>query len=173
MTVREWLSVLEASYIIYLLPAYYKNFNKRIIKSPKLYFIDTGLACYLLGIEHHKYVGQYPLFGSLFENLIMVEILKYFYNDARNAPLYFFRDKIGNEVDLIVDRVQNLAGIEIKAGRTINREWFKGLNYLSKISKRSVLSRNLIYGGADQLRREGVAIWSYRDVNKFYAGLKV
>jgi hypothetical protein len=171
-TIREWLSVLEASYIIYLLPAYYKNLNKRLVKSPKLYFMDTGLACYLLGIESHKHVSQYPLYGSLFENLIVTEMLKYFYDDARNAPLYFFRDKIGNEVDLVIERSQDIVGVEVKAGRTINSEWFKGLNYLSKIAKINVLSGHLVYGGVDTFKREGIHIWPYSQVKKLYLSIE-
>ena len=169
MTIREWLSVLEASYIIYLLPAYYKNFNKRIIKSPKLYFFDTGLASYLLGIESKKYLTRDPLRGNLFENLVVIEILKQFWAKGRNAPLYFFRDNIGNEVDLIIEQARKIMGVEIKAGQTINSDWFNGLDYLKKVMGETVLSRAVVYGGSENQERTLVHIVGWRDIASIFA----
>ncbi len=162
-TAKEWLSVLEASYIVYQLPAYYKSFNKRIIKSPKLYFTDVGLACYLLGIEKPEQVTRDPLFGFLFENLIITETLKYFYNSGKDAPLYFFRDNIGNEVDLIIEKARKVIGVEVKAGQTVNSDWFKGLNYLDKVMRESVLARHIIYGGMESYKRENTSVNSYQN----------
>lgn len=171
MTIREWLSVLESSYIVFLLPAYYRNFNKRIIKAPKMYFTDTGLACYLLGIENFKHVGRDPLLGGLFENFVIIEILKYFWSDGRNAPLYFFRDNVGNEIDLLIEKARNVFGIEIKAGKTVNSDWFKGLKYLKTVMGKTVLSRHLVYGGNEGMRREDVTIWPFSNVKSLYEGL--
>lgn len=163
-TIREWLSVLEASYIVYLLPAYYRNFNKRIIKTPKIYFTDVGLVSYLLGIEKASHVVRDPLLGGLFENLVVSEFLKYYWATGRNAPFYFFRDNIGNEVDLFIEKARNIAAIEIKAGKTINEGWFKGLNYIKKIIGKNIFSTNIIYGGEEGIKREGVNIFSFRNI---------
>ena len=163
-TIREWLSVLESSFVVYLLPAYYRNFNKRIIKSPKLYFFDTGLACYLLGIENKNHLARDPLRGHLFENLVLTEILKHFWAQGLNAPLYFFRDNIGNEVDLIKEKMRKIIGLEIKAGQTVNSEWFKGLDYLKKISKNNMLSKILIYGGQEVQKRSSCYVIGWRDI---------
>ena len=167
-TVREWMSVLEASYLVYLLPGYYRNFNKRIIKAPKLYFTDTGLACCLLGIEKAEHVSRDPLLGGLFENFVVIEILKSFWSEGRTAPLYFFRDNIGNEIDVLIEQARNVIGVEIKAGQTVNSDWFKGLNYLDKVMKKAVLSRNLVYGGKEKYTREGVTIFPYNEVHRLY-----
>ncbi len=164
-TIREWLSVLEASYIVYLLPAYYRNFNKRIIKSPKLYFYDVGLASYLLGIENTDHMNRDPLRGNLFENYIVTEVIKYFWSHGRDAPLYFFRDNIGNEVDLLIEKARQVMAIEIKAGQTINNDWFKGLTYLKRVIGKDVLSQHLVYGGKEEYIREETNIWSFRNTD--------
>ena len=163
-TAREWLSVLETSYIVYQLPAYYNSFNKRIIKSTKLYFTDTGLACYLLGIENSKQISRDPLFGGLFENFVVTEVLKWFYSRGMDAPLYFFRDNIGNEVDLLIEKTRKVIGVEIKAGQTVSNDWFKGLSYLDRVMKKNILSRHIVYGGSDNYKRENIFINSYSSI---------
>ncbi|MCP4652964.1 MAG: ATP-binding protein [Candidatus Omnitrophica bacterium] len=168
-TVREWLSILEASYIIYLLPAYYRNFNKRIIKSPKLYFTDVGMACYLLGIEKPRQVGRDPLLGGLFENLVLTEILKYYWAHGRNAPMYFFRDNVGNEVDCVIEKARNLIAVEIKAGKTVNSDWFKGLNYLLRLYPKGIISRNIVCGIERSTRREKINVYSYNKICDLYS----
>ena len=165
-TVREWLSVLEVSYVVYLLPAYYENINKKMIKSPKLYFIDTGLAAYLLGIENSSQLSRDPARGSLFENLIVIELLKHFYSQGKDAPLHFFRDKTGHEVDVVVEQARKLVGIEIKAGSTFNMEWLKGLKYFKKIKQNSIIGSHVVYGGKENNRIEDFRIWPYNDLNK-------
>lgn len=167
-TAREWMSILEASYIVYLLPAYYRNFNKRLIKSPKLYFTDTGLACCLLGIEEPKQVSRDPLLGGLFENFVITEFLKCYWNDGRPAPLYFFRDNIGNEVDLLVENARKVFGIEIKAGHTIGSDWFKGLDYLHGVMGKELIGRGIVYGGKENIIREKTTICSYGNVRDLY-----
>lgn len=163
-TAREWLSVLEASYIVYLLPAYYRNFNKRLTKAPKLYFYDTSLAAYLLGIERPSQCSRDPLRGSLFENLVVIEVLKSFWNGGKNAPLYYFRDNAGNEIDLLIERARKVTGVEIKAGETLHPEWFRGLKYLAKVMGKEVLARYLVYGGRTSTQYEGVHARSYKDI---------
>lgn len=166
-TIREWLSILEASYVIFLLPAYYKNFNKRIIKSPKLYFTDVGLACYLLGIEKSSHVARDPLLGGIFENLIIMDVLKSFWNRGKTAPMYYFRDNVGNEIDLIIEKERKLIGVEIKAGQTVNLDWFKGLDYLKRIDSNVVANCNLFYGGSKPFIQKDVNIYPFNNVFRF------
>ena len=128
-TIQSWLGVLQSSYIIFLLPPYYKNFNKRIIKSPKLYFYDTGLASYLLGISNAKQLFNHSSKGALFENFVLAEMLKNRYNKGERSNLYYFRDSTGNEVDIIIDEGKNLIPVELKAGETISGDYFKNLHY--------------------------------------------
>ena len=133
-TARHWLNTLKASYIIFSLPPYYQNFNKRLIKMPKIYFYDTGLACALLGISKVSQLDSHYLRGALFENLVILEYLKHKLNHGSPAQLYFWRDRTGHEVDLLVERGDQLQAIEIKAGVTFHKDFIKGLQYLSKIA---------------------------------------
>jgi len=146
-TAKSWLSVLEASYIIYRLEPHYQNFNKRLVKMPKLYFYDTGLACSLLGLENEKQVTTHFLLGALFENLIISDLYKYKMNRALNFNFYFWRDKLGREVDCLIDSGDKKSVLEIKAGRTINEDFFKGLNFYKELSREAKIFSYLIYGG--------------------------
>jgi len=146
-TVKSWLSVLEASYIIFRLEPHFQNFNKRLVKMPKLYFYDTGLACSLLGLESEKQVTTHFLLGALFENLIISDLQKYKLNMGLNLNFYFWRDKLGREVDLLIDSGVEKSIIEIKAGRTINEEFFNGLNFYKDLSGNENIFSYLIYGG--------------------------
>ena len=167
-TIREWLSVLEASYIVYLLQPYYANIKKRLVRSPKIYFTDVGLACYLLGITNKDQVARDPLLGSLFENFVIMEIIKYYYANAQNPPISFFRDNVGNEVDLIIEKARNLIAIEIKAGKTFSADWFKGLDYIDSIKGCNVLARSIVYGGSGDYKRQGFNIFGFKNVTKLY-----
>ena len=120
-TIDSWLSILSASYIIFLLYPYFKNFRKRIVKRPKLYFCDVGLAAFLLGIKDESHVTSHPLKGALFENLVIIEKLKQKLNKAEEPSLYYFRDNVGNEVDLLEDMGNKIISYEIKAGQTLNQ----------------------------------------------------
>ena len=171
-TAREWLSMLEASYIVFLLPPHYKNYNKRITKSPKLYFYDVGLAAYLLGIENTKQMQRDPLRGSLFENLVVVEFLKRRYEDASQPNLYFFRDSNKNEVDLIMIMGTNLWAVEIKSGQTITSECFKGLNYFAELNKDEPAKKVLVYGGDQEQRRSSVHVIPWSNVDTIFNGLR-
>jgi len=145
-TVKSWLSVLEASYIVFLLKPHHKNFRKRLIRSPKLYFVDVGLAAYLLDIQDEAHLKNHPLRGALFETFVVIEILKKRLNDVKMDNLYYFRDNIGNEVDVLMDMGSEVVPIEIKSGQTVNDEFFKGLNYYRALNS-TVRKTWLIYGG--------------------------
>jgi predicted AAA+ superfamily ATPase len=131
-TLKEWVSVLEASFIVFRLPPYFENFGKRVIKSPKIYFTDTGLLCYLLGIDKPGQVSRDPAFGHLFENLVVIEALKTRLNKGLDPNLYFFRDNNRQEVDLIFKKGRVLLPIEIKAAMTWNSDFLKGIHYFQR-----------------------------------------
>lgn len=164
-TVKSWLSVLEASYIIKLLKPYYKNFNKRLIKSPKLYFLDTGLVCFLLNILNKDQLMLHPVKGALFETFVVSEILKARFNSGKPDNLYYFRDNMGNEVDLICDYGQKVVQIEIKSGQTIAEDFFKGLAYFSKLHG-NISNSYIIYGGDNSFSRNNAQIVKWADINK-------
>lgn len=163
-TAREWLSLLEASYIIFLLKPHHKNYNKRIIKAPKLYFYDVGLAAYLLGIKTVEQMQRDPLRGNLFENLVIAEVVKEAHHQGQSPQVAFFRDKHGNEVDLIVEHREGLVAIEVKSAETISSSFFKGLNYFEKLSGEDIFQKCLIYGGQKNVRRSKTEIMSLRQI---------
>lgn len=143
-TARSWLSLLESSFIVYMLHPYHKNFSKRIIKSPKLYFYDTGLACSLLRINSPDNIQTHYLFGALFENLVISEIVKQYYHRGMRPPVYYWRESNGIEIDCIIEKEnQELTAIEIKAGHTYNKDYLKALNKFPDQNARKLL----IYAG--------------------------
>jgi len=146
-TIEEWLSLLRASYIVFFLPPHFKNYNKRLIKSPKLYFYDVGLASYLLEIETTKQLSRDPMRGALFENLIVAEVLKHKLNSGNEPRFGYFRDNVGNEVDLIMRHEGQMIPWEIKSATTYNSSFLKGLKYFNKISKDPVINSGIVYGG--------------------------
>ena len=157
-TVASWLSILQSSYIIYLLKPYYNNFNKRITKTNKLYFYDTGVACSLLGIKSAEQIPIHAAKGALFENMIVSELLKDRFNKGENDNLYYWRDKTGNEVDILTGNEEQLTAIELKAGETISTDFFKGLNYFSALQT-DTIEKLLIYGGnQEQQRSNGIYV---------------
>ncbi len=164
-TIKSWISILEASYIVKLLQPYYRNYRKRLVKAPKLYFLDTGLAAFLLGIQNAEQIGSHPLKGALFETFVVSELLKIRFNEGQTDNLYYFRDHKGNEVDILLDYGLAVDAIEVKAGQTINSDFFKGLEYFSRISDQA---RNsfLVYGGKSSHQRKGVQIYSWKDLGK-------
>ena len=127
ITVRDWLAVLEASYIVFRLPPYHTNFGRRLVKTPKLYFHDTGLAAWLLGITDARTMQVHPMRGALFENMLVVEYLKHCRNGGLGNGLYFWRDNIGNEVDLLIERAGELWPVEMKSGATFQPAWLRSL----------------------------------------------
>jgi uncharacterized protein len=161
VTARKWLSILEMSFIVYLLKPHHKNFNKRLVKTPKLYFYDTGVACNLLGIQSLDQLDSHYARGALFENFIILEYIKNNYNQGRIPNCYFWRDKLGHEIDMLLDKEQSLIPIEIKSGKTINQSFFKNLEYWNKISG---LENNnyLIYSGAENQCRHKTKILNWQ-----------
>jgi uncharacterized protein len=129
-TIENWISLLEASYIAYRLKPYYRNIGKRVIKSPKIYFYDTGLLCYLLGVASENVLMNHYAYGSIFENFVINEVSKYIFNNKLRSRLYFYRDSNGVEVDLLIDSGTKTLGIEIKASETFSKEFLKGLKAL-------------------------------------------
>ena len=164
-TVEAWLGILQASYIVFLLPPRFQNFNKRIVKSPKLYFYDTGLACYLLGIRRPEDLRLHPFRGALFENLMVVEMLKARLNQGERSNLFHWRDSTGNEVDVIVDKGILQKAVEIKSSQTISDTFFKGLRYWEKLSEQS--GGTIVYGGDEtQIRSSGLQVIPWREAGK-------
>ncbi|MEO6844107.1 MAG: ATP-binding protein [Ginsengibacter sp.] len=131
-TIQAWLSVLESSYVIYLLQPWYNNLNKRIIKTPKLYFYDTGLLCFLLGITSQSALEKHSMYGNIFENWIITEIKKNRFNVGINEGLYFFKDSTGNEIDLLMEKDGRTIAVEIKSSKKINAGMLGGLRYWKK-----------------------------------------
>lgn len=147
-TAKAWLSILESSFIIHLLPPYYENYNKRVVKSPKLYFYDTGLLCHLLGIENVRQMAHHYMRGALTENFVFSELAKASFNKLRFADLYFWRDKTGNEVDFLLTAAGTKKLVEVKAGKTVGSDFFKGLDYFRKVYiGKDRLITFLAYGG--------------------------
>ena len=156
-TVESWISILEASYIIYLLQPYHENFNKRVIKTPKIYFYDTGLACSLLGINSADELAFSSMKGHMFEALIISDFYKQFYNLGSNPSLYFWRDKNGYiEIDCIIDRGLKLIPVEIKSGATERSEFFDSLNKWNELAKTDASNGYVVYNGDQvQIRKGG------------------
>lgn len=157
-TAKEWISILKASYIVFTLEPFSENIGKRLMKAPKLYFHDVGLAAFLLGIENEKQIMTHPLYGNLFENMVVCEFLKYRYNSARPANMNFYRDSSGNEVDIICNIANMKLPVEIKAGITVRDDFFKGLNYLEKNLKELKDEKIIVYGGDSIQRRTDALI---------------
>ncbi|MDY6987090.1 MAG: ATP-binding protein [Thermodesulfobacteriota bacterium] len=168
-TAGNWLSLLEASYIIFLLQPYHRNISKRLVKSPKLYFYDVGLASFLINIENEKQIARDPLRGNLLENMVIAEALKYRLNQGKRSNLYFYRDSKGNEVDLLLLNGSDIFPIEVKAGMTITRDYFKGLNHFVKIFSEHVpKGTGLIYGGDESQKRTSVSIVPFKHLNDLF-----
>jgi predicted AAA+ superfamily ATPase len=164
-TIQKWLDVLQKNYVIYFLKPYLNNFNKRITKSPKLYFNDTGLASWLLSVQTPAEIDRVSLYkGALFENFVLNEMMKTRLNKGHRNNLYYFRDSNGNEVDVIIDNGKELVAVEIKSAKTIASDFFKGLDYWKKISgqQKSIL----IYCGDDEFKySNGNQVLSWRSIS--------
>ncbi len=167
-TAKSWLGILEASYIIFTLNPYYKNFNKRIMKQPKLYFYDTGLVCSLLGINSTDQLNTHYLRGSLFESLIISEYVKYRFNLGLKNNCYYWRDRYGHEIDILIENGTNLYPVEIKSGQTINNDYFKNIKWWSEIAGVSPESASIIYAGDEQQERKYGKIYSWKKIEKLF-----
>jgi len=162
-TVRRWLSMLEASFVLYFLRPHHRSFNKRLVKSPKLYFLDTGLLCYLLRIQSPAALVSHAARGAIFETWVVSEALKNFYNRGAEPDLYFWRDATGHEVDLVIDSGGKQMPVEIKSGQTVASDFFADLDYWRGLAGPSAGPAQLVYGGDRSYRRRGVSVisWSY------------
>ena len=149
-TASHWLSVLEAIYIVFRLPPYFANVSKRLIKSPKLYFCDVGLASALLGIENPRQVATHPLRGALFENLVVTEAMKYRLNSGRRSNLFFYQDKQHHEVDLVLQYANQWLPAEVKSGATFSPDFLGGFRYLPQAMPRHPIGNLLVYGGQSE-----------------------
>ncbi len=167
-TAKEWISVLEASYIIFLVRPYYKNYNKRLVKMPKLYFYDVGLLNFLLGIESENQYRSHYHRGSIFENLIILEIKKHFLNLCLLKNIYFWRDKHGREIDCLFENANSITSIEIKSGETVNEDYFKELKYFAKLSSDTKHKLCLIYGGGEKQKRSYASVFGWRFINALF-----
>ncbi len=152
-TVHSWISLLEASYVVFLLQPYFENFNKRLVKSAKLYFYDTGLVCSLLRIQSEHELANHYLKGPLFETLVISEIMKFYLNQGLKPNLYFWRDKVGLEVDCLIDHGVDVIPVEIKSSRTINSDYFNSLVKWNLLSNKNPSNSLLIYGGEENQKR--------------------
>ena len=166
-TITSWLSVLEASFIVFRLHCYFNNFGKRVIKAPKLYFTDVGLAANLLGIETQEQVFRDPLVGGLFENMVITDILKTMYNQGHNHGLYYFRNQNGLEVDLIICQGRDLIPIEIKSGASFDPSFSKNLKLFSRLSD-TIKNGYVVYGGDKQVKIEGTEFVNFKDLSSVF-----
>lgn len=164
-TAKEWVAILEASYIIKLVPPYYRNFNKRLTQHPKLYFYDTALACQLLTIRSQDELFNHPLRGALFESFIFSEFFKYNYNHNESPQIYFWRDAQGHEIDCVIEKSYNITvPIEIKASKTMSNSFFDGLLDWKKITQQENIESYVVYGGKNSIKREKGYIFSWNDL---------
>jgi len=159
-TIKNWISVLKASFVIFELPPFFENIRKRVVKSPKIYFNDVGLAAYLLGIERADQVSRDPLRGGLYENLLILEVLKSCLNYSKRRELFFYRDTHGNEVDLIIKAARNLIPFEIKSAATFTPEFLKGIEHFRKIASDRCSKGYVLYNGHEQYTLKGTRIFN-------------
>jgi hypothetical protein len=164
-TAKSWISVLEASFVIFLLQPHFKNFNKRLVKMPKLYFIDTGLASSLLNIESENQLSTHYLRGVLFENFIISEFIKTRLNNGLRSNCYFWRDNKGTEIDCIIENGDVITPVEIKSGNTFNQDFFKNLNYWNKLSGNTIENSYVIYGGDSVRETKDGKLLTWKDLD--------
>ncbi len=165
-TIQSWVGILESSFIIYLLKPHYNNFKKTIVKRPKIYFYDTALVCSLLGIRTISHLETHPAKGAIFETMVVTEFVKNRTNKALPINLYYWRDKAGHEIDLIIDNEEVLLPIEIKSGKTINSDFFKNLDYFKKIT--GFQNSLIVYNGElAQKRTNGTEVVNWKDISIF------
>ena len=168
-TAKSWISVLEASYIVHLLSPHHKNFNKRLIKAPKLYFYDCGLAAWLLGINSKRQLETHPMRGHLFETWAVSELIKYRFNNGSQSNLYFWRDNSGNEIDIIIDNSGKLDIVEVKSGQTIASDFLNGVKKFKELAGDDLGSSFLLYGGEIVQNRSNVSILPWDGIKSITA----
>ena len=167
-TAGQWLSLLETGFIAFRLPPYFANLNKRLTKTPKLYFYDVGLVCYLLGIRSAEQLLQHPLRGALVENLVVVEAVKAFFNKGLNPRFYFYRDSSGLEVDLLAETGNGMVAAEIKAGETVSSDYFKNLRKLNTLLGDRLRKSWVVYGGEFGQARSDIEVVPVLQVDQLF-----
>ncbi|MBN2811289.1 MAG: ATP-binding protein [Spirochaetales bacterium] len=163
-TAKSWISVLESSGIIFLLKPYHNNYGKRLVKSPKLYFVDTGVACRLLGIKDAEQLFMHPNQGNIFESFVVAEMLKNRFNKGLNPELYFWRDNTGNEVDVVYEDGMVIRSVEIKSGKTFSAEYTSGLETWMRFSDEAPASCSIVYAGDMEMKMKGIEVKKWNSV---------
>ena len=166
-TAESWLSVLESSYLIRRLQPWYRHFNKRLVKTPKLYFYDTGLACWLLGIRSAEQVSHHAMRGALFENLVVSEAYKALFNQGEVPEIWFWRDLSGHEVDMVVERNSQFLSVEMKSGSTLSRDQFKGPKFWNELTGNEGQSA-LVYGGEQAQQRHEISVVPWKQMDSLW-----
>ncbi len=161
-TARSWLGILEASFLVFLLQPHHQNFRKRLIKAPKLYFYDTGLACALMGIEAEEQLYTHPMRGNLFETLVISELMKRRFNRGLPSNLYFWRDKTGHEIDCLVQHGADIVPVEIQSGKTVTQDSFRNLRFWTQLAGRNDKPSFLIYGGEQGQTRGSISVLGWK-----------
>lgn len=167
-TVKSWISILQSSYVIYLLQPYFTNIRKRLLKLPKLYFYDTGLACSLIGINKKSQLSTYYLKGGLFENLIITEVLKYFYNKGIEPELYFLRDRTGHEIDLLFELKGRKYFIEIKAAKSFSEHYFKDILYFKNLPALKKSIGITVFGGEESHKLKSGQLLGWKNFTNIF-----
>jgi len=172
-TIRNWLSVLKASYVVFELPPFFENVQKRVIKSPKIFFTDVGLAAFLLGIHTAEQASRDPLRGNLYENLVIADIVKGAFNKGIRPEIYFFRDSHGNEIDLIIREKGVLTPVEIKSAATFSTDFVKKLEWFQTLGIKRVTSGAVLYNGEQPFNVRGVRVLNPLQVEDVWKTLTV
>jgi predicted AAA+ superfamily ATPase len=163
-TAKRWLSVLEASFLVVLLRPHHRNFSKRLIKTPKIYFLDSGLLCYLLRIRAPEDLRLHASRGSIFEGFVVAELLKNYLNAGREPDLYFWRDSAGHEIDVLIEQRRELTPVEIKSGQTVASDFFTGIRFWRNLVDDENAPAALVYAGDRSFRRQGVTVYRWSDL---------
>lgn len=161
-TIQSWIGILESSYVIYMLRSHHKNFNKVLVKRPKVYFTDPSLVCHLLEIRSQTQLQTHSQRGAIFEGMIVIELLKQRFNSGQTSNIYFWRDKTGREIDVIMDNGEQLIPLEIKSGMTITSDYFKNIKYWTNLSKQD-RALILYQGKQEQKRSDGSHVLNWRN----------
>lgn len=168
-TARGWLTVLEASYIAFTLPAWHRNLGKRLVKAPRMHFYDTGLAAWLAGVGDAGSLGLSSLRGPLFESWVVSEVMKHRFNRLQDVACHYFRDSNGNEIDLVLEFGGRAIAVEIKSGATVAGDWFRGLHRFAALA--GDVRPVIVYGGKESFEREGVSVIGWRSLPGLLDGL--
>jgi predicted AAA+ superfamily ATPase len=164
-TIQEWLSVLEASYIVFRLPPFYRNIGKRLVKASKIYFLDTALVCFFLGVENETQLATHPLRGAIFENYVVLEFLKERFNKGKTSNLFYYRDQSQREVDLLQEHGTQISAFEIKSAKGFSKDFFSNLSYLRKHLGKSLVSTQLIFDGNTEIESPENGSVNFRNVH--------